>query len=166
MRSAYLVVAIAILLAGAGVFLVRPDGPSNAPSRVIVVVRAGDYAPTATPRAQRVDATPPARPTAIRSTPEPEVSAWAITSEVLLRAQMRQVPMLDVADNLEISCAAARCHAEARLPAGLEGDNRALYWRFIQGPAVRERMAELGLPLDRAELGSDDRFVLHFAKGA
>jgi len=159
MRATPFVVAIVILLAGVGLFLARPDRRADPPSGGIVVVRsAASPAPPA-------GAKPPAPPPVIRAASR-DRNEWEAKSEAVLRAQMRQVPMLDVADNLQVSCAAARCEVAARLPAGLEGKNRAMYWRFIQGPAVRERMIELGLPLDRADLRPDDRFTLSFTKGA
>ena len=161
MRLPLIVAVVVALVAGAVLLTRRSASAPDRPRAGIVVVQAGERLP-ATARADGLVAAASAPAAAKRAFADDR--AWATYSEGVLRVQLRQVPMLDVGDNLQISCARARCLVTARLPAGLEGENRAMYWRFIQGPAVRERTAELHLPLGDARLGPDDRFVLAFTK--
>lgn len=159
MRSGLIVLAIVILIAGAALLL-RSRAEKPAAGRIVVVPSSERSTFAAQPAGPREAPQRKGSPTAGQD------RAWAESSETLLRVQMRQVPMLDVGDNLQVSCGGTVCRVAARLPAGLHGDNRAMYWRFIQGPAVRERVEELGLPLTDAQLGLDDRFVLSFRKSS
>ena len=72
--------------------------------------------------------------------------------------------MLTAEQGLNVTCATTVCQARGFTPAGMTADDREIYWRMIQGPAVRKYMAERGLTLTHATIGEGGAFEIYYLR--
>lgn len=90
--------------------------------------------------------------------------AWAEASAGLLNRQLGDIPALKDEGGLQIACATTLCEAKGWAPVDLDAANREIYWDMVQGPAMREFMAERGLPIETAEFDATGRLTLYFRR--
>ena len=72
--------------------------------------------------------------------------------------------MLTAEQGLIVTCTTTVCRARGFTPAGMTAADREIYWRMVQGPAVRKYMAERGITLTHATIGEGGAFQIYYLR--